>query len=61
MNKKLRANADFVADEFLAFPHIKLSNSQNLKMDGGEFDVLLSDFVQQMPRKNEDNPDIHFT
>ena len=48
-------------DKILYFPPIKLSASQTLILDGVEFAVLLSDFAQQLRRKNTDVPDLYFT
>ena len=40
---------------------MKLSNSQTLILDGVETGIFLSDFVQQLRRKNADVPIIYFT
>ena len=48
-------------EKILSFPPIKLSASQTLILDGVESAVLLSDFAQQLRRKNTDVPDIYFT
>ena len=45
----------------MSCPRIKLSNSQTLLLDDAETGVLLSDFAQQLHRKNADVPDIYFT
>ena len=60
INKKLFAKADSSVDKILSCPHIKLSESQNLKLNGVGTAVLLSDFAQQFRRKNSDVPDIYF-
>ena len=39
--KKFFDRADFLVDEFLSCPRIKLSNSQALLLDGVETEVLL--------------------
>ena len=61
INKKLLSKADSLADKILSCPRTKLSNSQSLILDGVETGVFLSDFVQQLRRKNEDVPDNYFT
>ena len=61
INKKLFSKADFLVDKILSGPHIKLSNSQTLILDGVETGIFLSDFAQQLRRKNADVPDIYFT
>ena len=61
INKKLFSKADSLVDKILSCPCIKLSNSQTLIMDGIENVVFLSDFAQQLRRKNADVPDIYFT
>ena len=55
---KFVCSADVLVDEHMPCPLIKLSNSQNLVLDGVEFGVLLSAFAQQMRRKDADGPDI---
>ena len=47
-------------DKILSCPRIKLSNSQTLILDGVEIEIFLSDFAQQLRRKNADVPDIYF-
>ena len=44
----------------MSCPRIKLSNSQSLALDGVETGFFLSDFAQQLRRKNADVPDIYF-
>ena len=61
INKKLFSKADSLVDKILSSPHIKLSNSQTLYLDGVETGIFLSDFAQQLRRKNADVPDIYFT
>ena len=61
INKILFAKADTLVDKILFCPRIKLSNSQTLILDGVETGIFLSDFVQQLRRKNADVPDIYFT
>ena len=61
INKKLFSKADSLVDKNLSCPRIKLSNSETLILDGVETGTFLSDFAQQMRRKNADVPDIYFT
>ena len=61
INKKLFSEADSLVDKILPCPRIKLSNSQTLVLDGVETGIFLSDFAQQLRRKNADFPDIYFT
>ena len=61
INKKLFSKADSLVDKILSYPRIKLSNSQTSFLDGVETGIFLSDFVQQLRRKNADVPDIYFT
>ena len=60
INKKLISKADFLVEKILSCPRIKLSTSQTLSLDGVETGILLSDFAQQLRRKNADVPDIYF-
>ena len=55
------SKADTLVDKILSCPRIKLSNSQTLILDGVKTGFFLSDFVQQLRRKNADVPDIYFT
>ena len=61
INKKLFSKEDLLVDKILSCPRIKLSNSQILILDGVETGIFLSDFAQQLRRKNADVPDIYFT
>ena len=61
INKKIFSKADSLVDKILSCPRIKLSNSQTLILDGVETGIYLSDFAQQLRRKNADVPDIYFT
>ena len=61
INKKLFSKADSLVDKILSSPRIKLSNSQTLILDDVETGIFLSDFAQQLRRKNADVPDIYFT
>ena len=61
INKGLFPKADSLVDKSLSCPRVKLSNSQTLFLDGVETGIFLSDFAQQMRRKNADVPDIYFT
>ena len=60
INKKLFSKADCLVDKILSSPRIELSNSQTLSLDGVETGIFLSDFAQQLRRKNADVPDIYF-
>ena len=60
-NKKLFSKADSSVDEILSCSHIELSNSQTLFSGGVETGIFLSDFAQQLSRKNADVPDFYFT
>ena len=59
-NKKLFSKADSLVDKILSCPRIKLSNSQFSILDGVETGIFLSDFAQQLRRKNADVLDIYF-
>ena len=61
INKKLFSKADSLVDKILSCPRINLSNSQALNLDGVETGIFLSNFAQQLRRKNADVPDIYFT
>ena len=61
INNKLFSKADSLVDKMWSCPRIKLSNSQTLILDGVETGLFLSDFAQQLRRKNADVPDIYFT
>ena len=61
INKKLFSKADSLVDKILSCPRIKLSNSPTLILDGVETGIFLSDFAQQLHRKNAEVPDIYFT
>ena len=61
INKKLFSEADSLVDKTLSCPRIKLSNSQTLILDGVKTGIFLSNFAQQLRRKNADVPDIYFT
>ena len=61
INKKFFSKADTLVDKFLSCPRIKLSKSETLILDGVETGNFLSDFAQQLRRKNADVPDIYFT
>ena len=60
INGKFFSKADSLVDKILSCPRIKLSNSQTLILDGAETGFFLSDFGQQLRRKNADVPDIYF-
>ena len=53
LNKKLFAKADTLVEKVLSCPHIKLSSSQTLILDGVETVVILSDFAQQLRSKKQ--------
>ena len=57
INKKLLAKADSLVDKIFSCPLIKLSNLQNLVLDGVETGLLLLNIAQQLHRKNADVPD----
>ena len=59
--KNLFGKADTLVEEILSCRRIKLSNSQTLILDGVETGSFLSDFAQQLSRRNADVPDIYFT
>ena len=61
INKKLFSKADCLVDKILSCPRIKLSNSQILILDGVKTGIFLSEFSQQLCRRNADVPDIYFT
>ena len=61
INKNLFSKADSLVDKILSCPHIKLSNSETLILDGVETAVFLSDFAQHLRRKNADVSNIYFT
>ena len=61
INRKLFSKADSLVDKISSSPRIKLSNSETLILDGVETGIFLSDFAQQLRRKNADVPDIYFT
>ena len=61
MNKKLFSKADSLVDKILSCPSIKLSTSQTLILDRVETGLFLTDFAQQLRRKNAEVPVIYFT
>ena len=61
MNKNLFSKADSLKNKILSCPRKKLSNSQNLILDGVETESFLLDFVQQLRHKNAEVPNIYFT
>ena len=61
INKKLFSKADSLVDKMLSCPRIKLSSSQTLNLDVVKTGTFLSDFAQQLRRKNAEVPDIYFT
>ena len=56
--KKYFSKADSLVDKTLSCPRIKQSNSQTLILDRVETGIFLSDFAQQLRRKNADVPDL---
>ena len=60
-NKKLFSKADSLVDKILSSLRIKLSNSQTSILDVAETGFFLSEFAQQLRRKNADVPDNYFT
>ena len=61
MNEKLFSKADSLVDKILSCPRIKLLKSQTLILDRAETGLFLTDFAQQLRRKNADVPVIYFT
>ena len=61
INKKFFSKADSLVDKILSFLRVKLSKSQTLKFDSVKIGFLLSNFAQQLRRKNADLPDIYCT
>ena len=61
INKKLFSKADSLVDKFLSCQRIKPANSPTLILDGVETGIFLSEFAQQLSRKNAYVPDIYFT
>ena len=61
INKKIFSKRNTLVDNIFSCPRIKLLISQTLILDGFETAVFLSDFAQQLRRKNADVPDIYFT
>ena len=61
INKKIFSKADSLVDKILSSPRIKLSNSETLFLEVVETRIFLSDFAQQLRRKNADVPGIYFT
>ena len=61
INKKFFSKADSLVDKILSCPRIELSNSQTLILDDVGTGIFLSDFAQQLRRKNADVPDVYFT
>ena len=53
--------ADTLIDKILFCSRNKFSNSQTKFLDGVDTGVLISDFTQNLRRKNADVPDIYFT
>ena len=58
--KKLVSKADSLVDKTLSCPHIKLSKSKTLNLDGVETGIFLTDFAQKLRRENADVPDSYF-
>ena len=61
VNKKFVFKADSSTDKILSCPHIELSKSETLILDGVETGIFLFDFAQQLRRKNANIPDLYFT
>ena len=61
INKNLFVKAASLVDKVLSSPHIKLSTSNSLILDGTDTGVSLTDFAQTLKRKNAAVPDIYFT
>ena len=61
INKLLFAEPDSLVDKILSCPRVRLPNSQTLKLDGLKLGIFLSDFAQQLRRKNANLSDIYST
>ena len=61
IKKKLFSKAHSLVDKVLSCPRIKLSFSQTTILDGVETGNFLSEFAQQLRRKNADVPDNYLT
>ena len=61
INQQLSTSASPLVNKVSESPRIKISNSNNLILDGIETGVLLKDFAQRFKRKNVPIPDIYFT
>ena len=61
INKTLFAKTDSSVDKYLSCLRLKFPKSYNLKMDGVETGLLLSDSAQQLNRQNADVPVGYFT
>ena len=61
INKRLFSKGDSLVDKILSRSHNKLPNSKTLILNSVEIGIFLSDFAQQLRRKNADVPDIYFT
>ena len=61
INKKLFSKADSLVDKILSCPRIKLSNSENLILNGVQAGIFPPDFGQQLRRKTADVPEIYFS
>ena len=61
INKKIFAKTDCILDKNLSCPFSKLSCSRTLNLVDVETGVLLSNFAQQLHRKNADLPHMYVT
>ena len=61
INKNLFANADSLVNRNVFCSRIRISKMHTSFLDGVETRALLSDFAQQLRRKNADNPHSYFT
>ena len=61
MKQKAVCQSRHFCRQALSCPSIKLPNPQTLILDGVEAEILLSDFAQQLRRRNADVPDIYLT
>ena len=61
INRNMFAKTNLLVDKVLSCPRTKLSNSQIFILDGAENGVSLSDFPQQLRRKNVDVQDFYLT
>ena len=61
ISNKLFGKAYTLIDKILTCSRIKLSNSQQISLDGVDTGVLISELTLQLRQKNAGVPDIYFT